>query len=322
MFNSKKSNAMKKSFILFFLGILFVSMVSFTAGMEYQRGDVTQDGSVDIEDVTCLINYILNGTWPEDPVQPTDPDTVTFTVNGVSFTMVAVEGGTFMMGATPEQDTEATDYVSDYEKPVHEVTLSSYQIGKTEVTQALWVAVMDTLPCWFTPAHGYDYIPERPVEYVSWNDCQAFIAKLNALTGYTFRLPTEAEWEYAARGGNKSRGYKYAGGNVLDEVAWWNGNAGDNTGSDRGTHAVGTKAPNELGLYDMSGNVLEWCQDYYGKTYYNNSPSENPTGPETGFQRVYRGGCWGGVAYVNRVAYRNGTGPDVTQYHRGLRLAM
>ena len=165
-----------------------------------------------------------------------------FMVNGVSFEMVRVEGGTFHMGATSEQKDEAWDR----EKPVHSVTLSSYYIGKTEVTQALWQAVMGSNPSNFKGSN-------LPVECVCWNDCQEFIQKLNSLTGRNFRLPTEAEWEFACRGGNNSRGYKYSGSNNLGSVAWYDDNSGGQT------HPVATKAPNELGIYDMSGNVWEWC---------------------------------------------------------------
>ena len=157
-------------------------------------------------------------------------------VNGVSFEMARVEGGTFRMGATSEQEDEAD---SD-ETPVHSVTLSGYYIGKTEVTQALWQAVMGSNPSRFKGS-------DLPVECVSWNDCQEFIKKLNRLTGRNFRLPTEAEWEFACRGGNNSRGYKYSGSNDIDNVAWYWDNSGEKT------HPVGTKAPNELGIYDMSG---------------------------------------------------------------------
>ena len=166
-------------------------------------------------------------------------EAITFEANGVSFTMIPVEGGTFTMGATSEM-TEPFDW----EKPTHQVTLSSYYIGETEVTQALWKAVMGSNPSHFKGDN-------LPVEYVSWDDCQTFIRKLNALTGKRFRLPTEAEWEFAARGGNKSCGYQYSGGDELSEVAWFVGNSGDRT------HAVGTKIANELSIYDMSGNVCE-----------------------------------------------------------------
>ena len=171
---------------------------------------------------------------------------MTFEANGVSFTMIPVEGGTFTRGATSEM-TEP----SDWEKPTHQVTLSSYYIGETEVTQALWKAVMGSNPSWFK---GDDL----PVEKVSWDDCQTFISKLNALTGKNFRLPTEAEWEFAARGGNQSRHTQFSGSSRIDDVAWYDGNSGDKT------HPVKTKQPNELGIYDMTGNVWEWCQDWYG----------------------------------------------------------
>ena len=190
-----------------------------------------------------------------------------FEVNGISFIMVKVQGGTFTMGATREQGGDAD---SD-EKPAHQVTLSTFSIGQTEVTQELWEAVMGNNP-------GYRKGPKLPVEQVSWNLCQEFIKKLNALTGQHFRLPTEAEWEYAARGGNKSRKTKYSGGGSIDAVAWYRENAYDKGESspDYGTHPVGKKAPNELGLYDMFGNVWERCQDWYDSNYYKNSPSSNP----------------------------------------------
>ncbi|MBR7028214.1 MAG: SUMF1/EgtB/PvdO family nonheme iron enzyme, partial [Bacteroidaceae bacterium] len=198
----------------------------------------------------------------------------TITVDGVSFKMIAVEGGTFLMGS-PESDAD-TD---DDEKPQHEVTLSNYYIGETEVTQELWETVMGSNPSEFKG-------PKLPVENVSWDDCQTFIGKLNAQTGKTFRLPTEAEWEYAARGGKKSKGYTYSGSNTIGNVAWYDGNSGGTT------HEVSTKQANELGIYDMSGNVLEWCQDWYGATYYENSSTTAPQGPASGTYRVLRGGSW------------------------------
>ena len=198
------------------------------------------------------------------------------------------------MGATSEQGSDA---YSD-EKPVHQVTLSDYYIGETEVTQELWQAVMGSNPSSFT---GSGLLP---VEYVSWDDCQTFITKLNVLTGMQFRLPTEAEWEFAARGGNSSQGYKYSGSNNIDDVAWYGSNSNYNT------HEVGTKAPNELGLYDMSGNVWEWCQDWYGS--YSSSAQTNPTGPTSGSYRVFRGGGWGSIARACRVSYR-GTSRQATR---------
>ena len=217
--------------------------------------------------------------------------------------MVYVQGGTFTMGATNEQGSDAYDS----EKPAHSVTLSSYYIGKTEVTQDLWQAVMGSNPSEFKGNR-------KPVEHVSWDDCQTFISKLNSLTGKKFRLPTEAEWEFAARGGIKSKGYEYSGSNTLDDVAWYWYNSGLTT------HDVGTKNPNELGLYDMSGNVWEWCNDWYGN--YSSSPSNNPTGPSSGTLRVFRGGSWCFEARVCRSYFRHNFTPDNRSSNLGLRLCL
>ena len=224
----------------------------------------------------------------------------TFTVNGVSFNMVRVEGGTFQMGSN---DSDA----SSNEQPVHQVTLSTYSIGETEVTQALWEAVMGSNPSNWKGGN-------LPVEQVSWNDCQTFIQKLSQLTGKKFRLPTEAEWEYAARGGNKSRGYKYAGSNTIDDVAWYGGNSGNKT------HPVKTKQANELGIYDMTGNVQEWCQDWYGD--YSSSSQTNPTGPGSAAFRVLRGGSWNFVTEGSRVTVRCCRTPANNFLLLGLRLAL
>ena len=226
-----------------------------------------------------------------------------FTVNGVSFDMVYVEGGTFDMGATTEQGSDA---YSD-EKPVHSVTLSGYYIGKCEVTQELWEAVMGSNPSRFKGA-------QKPVESVSWYDCQRFIRRLNSLTGRTFRLPTEAEWEYAARGGNKSRHYKYSGSGNIGYVAWYWKNSGDET------HTVGTRTANELGIYDMSGNVWEWCSDWKGD--YSAGAQTNPQGPSSGSKRVYRGGGWSDSAGYCRVSFRGGDFPDWIHNSYGLRLVL
>ncbi len=230
----------------------------------------------------------------------------TFRVNGVSFTMVYVQGGTFTMGAHDNQLTN----VSESEKPAHSVTLSSFAIGETEVTQALWVAVMGNNPS------EYEGNILRPVEYISWNDCQEFIRKLNSLTGKNFRMPTEAEWEFAARGGNNSHGYKYSGSNNIDDVAWYDSN------SEGQTHPVKQKQPNELGLYDMTGNVLEWCSDWYGS--YSSSYQTNPKGPSTGYYRLCRGSSWRGDSWTCRSSYRYGNYPDNRgkSSQRGLRLAL
>ena len=226
----------------------------------------------------------------------------TFTVKGVEFTMIAVEGGTFTMGATPEQGSDA----EDWEKPTHQVTLSSYYIGETEVTQALWQAVMGKNPSWYKGDN-------LPVEEVSWNDCQDFIKKLNALTGKNFRLPTEAEWEYAARGGNKSRGYKYSGSNNIGNVAWYKNNSAYKE------HPFKTKRPNELGIYDMSGNVWEWCSDWYED--YSSAAQTNPTGPNSGWYRVRRGGSWYCASYC-RSSYRICIDPDSRESDLGFRLVL
>ena len=230
--------------------------------------------------------------------------TTTYTVKGVSFDMVSVVGGAFTMGATSEQGNDAYDW----EKPAHQVTLSDYMIGKTEVTQELWQAVMGSNPSEFKG-------DKLPVECVSYEDCEKFIEKLKSLTGQDFRLPTEAEWEYAARGGNKSKGYKYSGSNDIGSVAWYT-----STTNDSGTKPVATKSPNELGLYDMSGNVWEWCSDWYGS--YSSSSQTNPKGPSSGSSRVYRGGSWGGNAGICRVSFRFNSDPDDRICDLGLRLAL
>ena len=234
----------------------------------------------------------------------TNVDNISIPVKyGISIDMVRVEAGTFTMGATAEmKNTE------DSEKPTHRVTLTNdYYIGKYEVTQALWQAVMGN-----NPSYSKNY--NLPVECVSWDDCQEFISKLNHITGKTFRLPTEAEWEYAARGGNKSRGYQYSGSNNPSNVAWYDDNSGDKT------HAVGTKQPNELGIYDMSGNVWEWCQDWYET--YSSSSQVNPTGANSGSCRVVRGVSWYNNARNCRLSLRGSNTPDFRSSNLGLRLVL
>ncbi len=235
-----------------------------------------------------------------------------FGVNGVVFTMVAVKGGTFIMGATPEQGED----VNEDEKPPHQVTLSDYHIGQTQVTQQLWQAVMGSNPSGFTGD------PQRPVEQVSWKDCQEFISRLNALTGQHFRLPTEAEWEYAARGGNRSQGHMYSGSKTLRDVAWYTKNSGGRSflSGKKSTHPVATKDSNELELYDMSGNVLEWCQDRYSR--YSANVQTDPTGSSDGYDRVCRGGSWYDYARDCRVSCRKFFGSFFTDDNIGLRLAL
>ena len=268
------------------------------------NADVNNDGEVNISDVTRLISHLMTGA----ELEPKDENPIiyeTFTVNGVSFKMIKVEGGTFMMGATEEEDA---DYQVFKGSPKHQVTLSDYSIGETEVTQELWIAVMGSNPS----ANTGDLL--RPVENVNWNDCDTFIMRLNALTGKEFRLPSEAEWEFAAHGGNLTQGYIYAGSDSIDEVAWYIAN------SDNVTHPVATKVPNELGIYDMNGNAEEWCNDWY--YLYTEEPVTNPTGPETGKSRVHRGGRYSGAVKFCRITRRDGFSPGVRRTYMGLRLAM
>ena len=211
--------------------------------------------------------------------------------------MVYVSGGTFIMGGDESSD----------QTPTHSVTLSSYYICKYEVTQALWRAVMGSNPSKFKGDN-------LPVEQVSWNDCQTFINRLNNYTGRNFRLPTEAEWEFAARGGNYSRHYKYSGSNYISDVAWYCDNSGNRT------HPVGTKQANELGLYDMSGNVWEWCSDRYGS--YSSYSQSNPTGATSGFGRVERGGNWCGLARYCCSSHRSYYAPGNSFDDLGLRLVL
>ena len=217
--------------------------------------------------------------------------------------MVFVESGIFMMGALPD-DNEA----SDNEKPRHEETVSSFYISKYEVTQELWQAVMGS------NASLLKGDMKRPVECVSWIDCQAFIRRLNVLTGENFRLPTEAEWEYAARGGQKSCGYLYSGSKAISYVAWYASNSGYTT------HPVGQQSPNELGLYDMSGNVWEWCQDGYVDN--SNSAQTNPKGSVNTSYRASRGGSWAHSAIDCRVSRFAVDKPDTRDDYSGLRLAL
>lgn len=261
------------------------------------RGDMDLNGEVDISDVTALINYVLKGIWQGAPTNET------FSVNGVSFKMIAVEGGTFLMGGT----------YSSFEKPIHQVSLSSFAIGETEVTQALWEAVMGELPSIITDVNKN---PQYPVVCVNWNAVQEFITNLNEMTGLTFRLLTEAEWEYAARGGNKSIDYAYSGSNNLDEVAWYYSN------SDNHLHQVACLRPNELGVYDMTGNAAEWCNDYFANYYYSNSPSINPQGPETGGARVHRGGFYTCNTSNCRLSGRWSCSQTGNEQYLGFRLAL
>ena len=217
----------------------------------------------------------------------------TYVVNGVSFTMVMIDGGTFTMEA-----------VTNSQQDDKSVVLSNYAIGETEVTQELWQAVMQHNPA------NYRGSAHNPVEYVSWNECQKFVTMLNRLTGANFRLPTEAEWEYAARGGQESKGYRYSGSNTVGNVAWYISN------SSVTTHPVKSKSPNELGLYDMSGNVSEWCDD----RYYGDSSQSEEAAMEDRF--IFRGGSWSDNDAACRVSMRAKAVARQKKSNRGLRLAL
>ena len=226
-------------------------------------------------------------------------------VGEVAFDMQKVEGGLFIMGGTPEQHNE----VISTDLPTHTVSLHTYYIGTTEVTQDLWQAIM---PEWYISDEWN--IPNQPITDVNWYDCQEFIRRLNNITGLPFRLPTEAEWEFAARGGNVSRGYRFAGGNKIEDVSWGLSNAGFRK------HNVGERKPNELGLYDMTGNVSEWCSDWYGMYHLGTEP--NPQGATEGELKVVRGGSFDNCkdnSYLSRREYYN---PNEAMNYCGFRLAL
>jgi sulfatase modifying factor 1 len=214
--------------------------------------------------------------------------------------MVYIEGGTLRMGSNTGDDDE---------KPEHVIMVKSFYIQKYQVTQKQWREVMGQNPS------GFSGCENCPVESISWNDIQEFLKKLNAKTGKNYRLPTEAEWEFTARGGNKSKGYNYSGSNNINEVAWYNSN------SKSKTQPVGQKKSNELGIYDMSGNVWEWCSDWYSNNYYSISPPNDPQGPSTGKYKVLRGGSWSDYESSCRVANRFWYNPDSIYNDSGFRLA-
>lgn len=232
---------------------------------------------------------------------------VSYTVEGVSFNMITIKGGSFTMGATEEQGDDAIFR----ELPAHDVSQRPFRIGETEVTRSLWKAVMGSLPesCEGTSAANGNY----PVENVSYDDCLVFIARLNEKTGQKFRLPTESEWEYAARGGRGSYLYKYPGGNNSLVVGWFDAN------SRYKLQPVKTKNPNEVGLYDMGGNVWEWVSDYYSE--YTADKVDCPQGPAEGEYRVLRGGSWNSGEFTMRVSYRYAYYPGTSVRNVGLRLA-
>ena len=310
-----------KKYIFALTAALFLAATAQTAlaqGIVVNKTDGTKVyfKATEVESVTTY-------GYGEEPQPGTDPVTPgeakTFTVGSISFTMVPVKAGTFQMGSI---DSDAFN-----DETVHLVTLTKdYYIGQTEVTQGLWEAVMGQSPTadgdkWIAK---YGFGLNYPAYYVSWNDCQTFITKLNEMTGQQFRLPTEAEWEYAARGGVKRLGYKYSGSNTIGDVAWYTVNSYDKgeTSSNYGTHPVGTKQANELGIYDMSGNVWEWCSDLYGAYPSSVLDVTDPTGAVSGSRRVDRGGGWLSPAGRCRVASRGYYTPTHRFYDLGLRLAL
>ena len=296
------------------LNSLYVNNISFFIGKELEQLSPDQDTTAIMSRLRQLeeFSYVKNDIGGNEMlnrikclVEIYTKDENVIMVNGVSFVMKRVQGGSFLMGS----EYAATHYHYADEAPEHDVTVSTFYMGETEVTQALWKVVMGSNPSNFKGDN-------LPVEKVSWNDCQEFIGKLNSLTGLSFRLPTEAEWEYAARGGNRSKGTKYAGNSQIGSVAWYF-SINDHVHK---THEVKGKLPNELGLYDMSGNVQEWCQDWWG--FYSSSPSNNPTGPSSGTCRVLRGGDWNTGTGGCRVSYRVAGDPDARGSVNGFRLCL
>lgn len=285
------------------IGGYTISMTGLTANTTYYvRAYASNDaGTAYGSEVSCI-------TLPNNHTEEL------FTISGVTFKMILVEGDTFWMGAQSD-DPNAMNYdpnAYSNESPVHQVTLNNFYMGETEVTQALWQAVMGN-----NPSHFFGY--NLPVETVSWGDCQFFISELNEifasqLDGRQFALPTEVEWEFAARGGKNTHGYKYSGGNNISGVAWYKDDSGTTT------HAVGTKLPNELGLYDLSGNVEEWCNDWYNA--YNDGIQTNPLNRSINSDYVCRGGGWNYQAKNCRVSCRNHNAPSNCNYYLGLRLVL
>ena len=292
--NKRKKTLWKVLVVAALLILIFTLLYAFIFGNNTHNNHTT-----DYEDTDSVVS---DSVVSDEYMGSVSAANEVFKVKDIEFRMIKVEGGTFTMGATSEMENPYDD-----EKPTHQVTLSSYYIGETEVTQALWKAVMGSNPSHFK---GDDL----PVEKVSWNDCQTFINKLNALTGKRFRLPTEAEWEFAARGGNQSRHTPFSGSSRIDDVAWYDGNSGDET------HPVKTKQPNELGIYDMTGNVFELCQDWYDS--YSSYAQTNPTGAGSGSSRVYRGGCWGDSPGLCHSSGRGNCTPEDASNGLGLRLVL
>jgi sulfatase modifying factor 1 len=272
---------------------LLLSFVLLLVVFSYCRKDLEYlEGDIGVPAVP------IDSNLPIDTTQPLPLDTAR--IIEIEQNMAFVEGGEFFMGCTVEQ----TSFCENDENPMFNVILSDFYISKYEVTQAQWFAVMGTRPSWHRDCD------ECPVERVTWDMVRDFIRELNRITGKTYRLPTEAEWEYAARGGKNAMPTRYAGSNLIFEVAWV---------SESRTSPVGQKLPNEIGLYDMSGNVSEWCNDWYAE--YTATPKSNPPGPSTGDNRVVRGGSYSRGDFNQRVSSRQKALPNRLSGNRGFRLA-
>lgn len=319
---------MKKQALFNALSLLFalcISLPVMAQGVIVYKKDGTQ-----VKYSYEVLDRIETYNYDEEPVVSGEPFDIFASLSYDD--MVYVEGGTFKMGAQSSSSSSSNYDSNAYsdESPVHSVTLSSYYIGKYEVTQQLWEYVMNytgtaadgsTMTAVATdpwlgdsnPSSTYGKGDYYPAYYVSYNDIvDYFIPRLNKITGKTFRLPTEAEWEYAARGGNQSKGYKYSGSNAIGDVAWYYDIASSKS------HPVGTKSPNELGIYDMSGNVREWCSDWYGS--YSSTAQTNPTGASSGTKRVLRGGSWNNRFPYCRVSVRDNSTPSFRDSTIGFRL--
>ena len=272
---------------------------SLGVGWVCQGGCCTE---IDITTTTTTAGETTTTTTTEETT------TTTSTSGGVDIdlTMISIPSGSFEMGC-PDGDSDCWSA----ESPQHTVSISSFKMSAYEVTQGQWEAVMGSNPSIFDSCGS-----DCPVEQVSWNDIQDFIDELNAQTGKNYRLPTEAEWEYAARAGTTTKWYCGDSESCLDDIAWYYDNSGNKT------HPVGQKTPNAWGLYDMSGNVLEWVQDWYDRYYYDTSPSTNPEGPSSGSLRMLRGGSWYDSASFCRSSIRLSSFPSSGIIYVGFRLAL
>lgn len=286
---------------------LGLRLVSQSLPVQVAKTDKQRESANKSSNERTKANLYNSGNSNPDKTDLSLSQDLTIKVGEETFMMKYVEGGSFIMGNSDEEvDEKDRVYLGT---PAHQVTLSSYYIGETEVTQALWYSVMGNNP-------SKDKGKRRPVTNVTWEDCQQFIEKLNKMTGKTFRLPTEAEWEYAARGGNKSHGYTYSGSNLLDDVAWYSKRRESCI-----LHNVKSRQPNELGIYDMSGNVSEWCQDWY-HDLYESSPQTDPSGPASGSERVIRGGSFLHPREDCIVIARKHLNPKKKMNDMGFRLAL